>query len=266
MAVFTKISAESLGVIIENYGIGPVVSFVGLFDGDNESTYILMSDKREFLVTLFESNIDPFDLERAFKTMETLRAAGVPCPETIRTLSGKSSVLLADKLLAIVSVVPGHKDHDLSAERANSLGRNIALIHKVLLSQAPVRWATRAGLVRGWLHGAITPDNVFFLQSSVSGIINFRMRHEGFLIEEVAEAIAFWMIPGAHANSLLIRSLLAGYHELRPIEQHEMHQLPHFVVAALIRSRSEAQNQVVPTFDELGVIYASVLEASDAAR
>ncbi|TIR42672.1 MAG: homoserine kinase, partial [Mesorhizobium sp.] len=82
MAVFTQLSDDDREAISVAYGIAPLTSVIGIADGDTETTYLFRSQRGEYIVTLFENGAEPFDLERAFRTMELLSAACVPCPKT----------------------------------------------------------------------------------------------------------------------------------------------------------------------------------------
>ena len=260
MAVFTRLSTEVQRLIYVEFDLGDVISFVGIEEGDNESTFVLMTKDQDWLVTLFESPIDPIDLERAFQRMELLRAAGVPCPTTRRTKDGTSSLLVEQKLVAVVGTVTGLQLESLNSDEALSLGRAIAHIHTVLLANVPVRWKSRAGLVRGWLHGAIGPDNVFFLQSRVSGVINFRLQHEGFLIEDIAQALATWGVRDAKADVATIRNLLAGYNDLRRLEPREFECLPYFMLARLMTLSSLTVGKAALALEKVAEIHSHVAE------
>lgn len=258
MAVFTRLSTEIQRLIRVEFDLGDVISFVGIEEGDNESTFVLMTEGQDWLVTLFESPIDSIDLERAFQRMELLCAAGVPCPTTRRTKDGSASLLVEQKLVAVVGVVTGIQLEVLHDEEARSLGRAIAQIHTILLEKVPVRWKSRAGLFRGWLHGAIGPDNVFFLQSRVSGVINFRLQHEGFLIEDVAHALASWGVRDAKADIAAIRNLLAGYDDLRRLEKRELDCLPYFMLAKLMTLSCRTVGKAAITLEQIAEIHSAV--------
>lgn len=252
MAVFTPLSQEATREIQDAYALGDVVSLIGVAEGDNESTFILMTRDREVLVTLFESTIDPFDLERAFTRMEVLRAEGVPVPAAIRTVKGAASTTIDGKLTALVGVVPGNRYQSLQKVQARDIGRIIANIHQILSTHLPIRWPERAGLARGWPHGAISADNVFFSQSNVSGIINFRLLHEGFLIEDLCLAIAAWGVDGPHIDETFLNALLAGYQAVRPLSAREFEALPDLALATIITKTSTSGTAPAPGTASLG--------------
>ncbi len=242
MAVFTELSDDALIQLGVVYGLGEATSIVGLADGDSETTYLLFTGDRQIVVTIFESHVEAFDLERAFLAMEALAAADVPCPTTIRTIAGEASAIIAGRLVALVEAVQGTCGQTANVSRCRSLGREIGKFHRTLSDRFPVRYPQRNGLPWGWVHGGLTPDNVFFLHDQVSGIINFRLRHEGYLLDEVAEVIATWCGPRYTLEVGLTRALLEGYESTRALSALERNRLPLFVMAAIARRRAVLQD------------------------
>jgi homoserine kinase type II len=230
MAVFTDLSDEDRNEIAAAYAIGPLTSVIGIADGDSETTYLFRSPQGEFIVTIFENGAEPFDLERAFRTMETLAAAGIPCPRTLRTADGKATIRVSGKLVAVVSYVEGAPSAFANADKCADLGRRVAEIHQTLRRSsrhAPGR------LPHGPIHGALSRDNVFFVNDTVSGIINFRLRHDDVLIAELASVLVAWtMIEDGGLDGPRVRAILAGYGSIRRLERSEWQALPAFVLAA----------------------------------
>ncbi|TGV11415.1 kinase [Mesorhizobium sp. M8A.F.Ca.ET.173.01.1.1] len=230
MAVFTDFTESERDQIANAYRLGPLTSVIGIADGDVETTFLFRSPRGDFIVTLFENGAEPLDLERAFQTMEALAAVGIPCPATVRTEEGAATIMVSGKLAAVVGFVPGSLPSDATVEKCRALGVVAAQIHDTL--RRPAR-AASAGLPRGPIHGALTRDNVFFLGSAVSGVINFRLRHDDVLIFELARIMAHWTMAGdGRLNDVRAKALLAGYESARPLSDAERQALPAFLMAA----------------------------------
>ncbi|MDX8527926.1 phosphotransferase [Mesorhizobium sp. MSK_1335] len=230
MAVFTDLSDDDRDSIAVAYGITPLTSVIGIADGDTETTYLFRSQRGEYIVTLFENGAEPFDLERAFRTMEVLSAAGVPCPRTVRDENGEATIRVAGKLVAVVGFVQGSPSACASPAKCFDLGRRIAQIHRTLMPASP---GNGQGLRRGPIHGALFPDNVFFLGDSVSGIINFRLRHDDVLIAELANVLVRWtMLQDGALDMNRAETILKGYCGVRPLQDNERQSLAAFVLAA----------------------------------
>jgi homoserine kinase type II len=230
MAVFTDLSETECERIAAAFRLGRLTSVIGIADGDAETTFLFRADRGEFIVTLFEGAADPFDLERAFHTMETLALAGVPCPATFRTDAGAATMTVCGKLVAVVGFVPGSRSGAITPGKCSALGRCAARLHQTLATRAA---ASRRGLPRGVVHGALNRDNVFFLGEAVSGVINFRLRHEDLLIAELAQILLHWTARAdGTLDGELTDALLSGYEEIRPLGANERRALPAFVMAA----------------------------------
>lgn len=234
MAVFTDLSETECERIATAYRLGRLTSVIGIADGDAETTFLFRADRGEFIVTVFEGAADPFDLERAFRTMETLATAGVPCPATFRTDSGAATITVSGKLVAVVGFVPGSRPSEVTSRKCRALGNCTARIHRTLAASAV---GDRAGLPKGAVHGALNRDNVFFLGEEVSGVINFRLRRDDLLIAELGEVLLHWTARAdGSLDGELAGALLAGYEEVRSLGENERRALPAFLMAAAATS------------------------------
>ncbi|QFI69124.1 phosphotransferase [Sinorhizobium alkalisoli] len=233
MAVFTELSDEDRQSITAVYGFTSLSSVIGIADGDSETTYLFRAKEGEFIVTLFESGAQPLDLERAFETMEELYRKGVPCPKPLRTVEGHATCRAAGRLVAVVSFVPGSSSTIAGAAKCRSLGRVMAQIHAVL--ERKVR-RTASDLPTGAVHGALAQENVFFLGEEVSGVINFRLRHDDVLVSEVADVLVGWAgETNGELNEERARALLQGYEEIRSLSGAEKEALPGLIMASTSR-------------------------------
>lgn len=233
MAVFTELLDDDRVAIAAAYGMTSLSSVMGIADGDRETTYLFCADEGDFIVTLFESGAEPLDLELAFKTMETLRNHGVPAPKPLRTQGGRATFQAAGRLVAVVSFVPGSATSDPSVARCESLGRLTAKIHLVLQRSGE----SRAGeLPCGPVHGALMHQNVFFLRDEVSGVINFRLRHDDVLVSELADILVRWTSrPNGELDPIKAGAVLTGYQGERMLTAAEKAALPGFVLASAAR-------------------------------
>lgn len=237
MAVFTNLSEIDCSQIAITYRLGRLTSVIGIADGDAETTFLFRADRGEFIVTVFEGAAETYDLERAFRTMEALAAAGVPCPATFRTDDGAATITVSGKLVAVVGFVPGSRPSEITPGKCRALGNCTARIHQTLAASAV---GMRRGLPKGAVHGALNRDNVLFLGEEVSGVINFRLRRDDLLIAELGQVLVNWT---ARADGVLDGELagavLAGYEDVRSLSENERRTLPAFVMAATATSLAE---------------------------
>jgi homoserine kinase type II len=219
MAVFAELSDSDCNEIAAAYGLSPRASVIGIVDGDTETTCLFGSQRGELMVTLFENGAGPFDLERALRTMETLSAADIPCPKTLRTEGRQATIRASGKLVVVVGFVEGSQSACAGPAKCADLGRRVTQIHRTLARAAG---RVKASLPKGQVHGPLSPDNVFFLGDTVSGIINFRLRHDDVLAAELAEVLVSWtMLRDGALDLARTGAILAGYSGVRAPEDGE---------------------------------------------
>ncbi|WP_105385098.1 phosphotransferase [Neorhizobium alkalisoli] len=233
MSVFTELSDADRITIAEAYGLRSLSSVIGIANGDTETTYLFRSSDGEFIVTLFENGAEPLDLEQAFETMDNLYANGVPCPKPRRTLDGKATMRAAERLVAVVSFLPGSPSKDANIGRCESLGRVVGQIHTTL---EPKSKRKASLLPTGPIHGALDHDNVFFLNDAVCGVINFRLRHNDVLVAEIADVIVEWTTGASGAIATDHASaIVRGYETVRALTDAEKGALSGYVLASAAR-------------------------------
>jgi homoserine kinase type II len=155
---------------------------------------------------------------------------GIPCPRPKRTLEGRATSRAAARLVAVVSFLPGSSSVIASPAKCLSVGRVMAQIHTGLERKARHK---SVDLQIGPVHGALSQENVFFLRSEVSGVINFRLRHDDLLVSEIADVLVAWTgEPNGELNKVRARAILQGYGEVRDLSGDEIKALPAFVMAA----------------------------------
>jgi homoserine kinase type II len=78
------------------------------------------------------------------------------------------------------------------------------------------------GLPTGSAHGALVHPNVFFLGDKVSGVINFRHRHDDAYISDIADVLVGWCseINGGLSRQR-VQALLNGYQSVRTLVNAE---------------------------------------------
>lgn len=269
MAVLTELGDEERDRIAALYAMGELQSTIGLADGDNETTFLFRAGRGDFIVTIFESPVEPQDLERAFRSMDAVRAAGVPSPRTVRTVDGEAAVRIGGKLVAVVEYVDGVATRTPTPMKCSDLGRHAALMHVTLTREYGQSRVIGPSLPYGWVHGALCPENVFFVGDRVTGIINFRCQHWDYFVAEIAELAVNWCTAdNGRLPFDLLRALLDGYVSVRPLEATEYEALPSFAVAAAATksarsgfwSRHAACDQPEAELDHLISAYRSCAE------
>jgi homoserine kinase type II len=275
MAVYTDVSDEALSAFLADYDIGSAVAFRGIAEGVENSNYALKTTAGDFILTLYEKRVEPADLPWFLGLMAHLAAAGLPCPLPVRALNGQSLNRLAGKIAAITSFLPGIWPRRVQVAHCEPLGAALARLHLAGAGYAPERgnalgpasWAgllkaSRAGadsvlpgleselgaaltgilaawpegIPRGQIHADLFPDNVFFLDGEISGLIDFYFAATDLYAYDIAICLNAWCFERDFSfNVTKSRALLRGYTAHRPLMAAEQAALPVLAQGAALR-------------------------------
>ncbi|MCC6735613.1 MAG: homoserine kinase [Bauldia sp.] len=275
MAVYTDISEDQLAEFIRRYDVGTVLSFKGIAEGVENSNFLLVTDRRPLILTLYEKRVDPDDLPFFIGLMEHLAARGISCPTPIRDADGKALGTLAGKPAAMVTFLQGLSVKRPRREHCAGVGEALAKLHiagegfplkrKNSLSVAGWRklveqTADRAdmvapglrdlvieeattlgqawpfGLPGGVIHADLFPDNVFFLGERLSGVIDFYFACNDMLAYDLAICLNAWCFEADFSlNVTKAKAMLDAYHRVRPLGADEIAALPLLCRGAALR-------------------------------
>ena len=102
------------------------------------------------------------------------------------------------------------------------------------LSEIEASWPT--SLPVGVIHADLFPDNVFFRQGYVSGVIDFYFACNDTLAYDIAICLNAWCFePDMSFNVTKARRLLKGYQSVRPLSSDEIVALPILAQGAAMR-------------------------------
>jgi homoserine kinase type II len=275
MAVYTEVSDDELEAFVAEYDIGRVVSCKGIAEGVENTNYLLQTDRDSFILTLYEKRVNPDELPFFVGLMEHLAARGLVCPTPIRGSDGRTLRSLCGRPAAIVSFLKGIWHRHITPQHCAELGEAMAEMHlkgadfpmtrRNNLSVAgwrPLFDAIRpradeikvelADLIAGELdhleanwpktlpvglvHADLFPDNVFFLNDRVSGLIDFYFACTDFMAYDIAICLNAWCFePDGAFNATKARLMLNGYRRVRPLSADELGALPLLARGAAMR-------------------------------
>ncbi len=275
MAVYTEVTDEALGAFLADYSLGSAVAFRGIAEGVENSNFSLRTTAGDYILTLYEKRVDPAELPWFLGLMEHLAGRGISCPQPVRGLDGESLRMLAGRPACVTTFLPGvwprrvrveHCEplgaalaalhlagHGYEAERANALGPSgwAPLLVRCLPRADEVQTGLGAaleralegilaawphGLPRGHIHADLFPDNVFFLDGRLSGLIDFYFAATDLLAYDVAVCLNAWCFePDFQFNITKARALLRGYSSVRALSDDETAALPVLCQGAALR-------------------------------
>lgn len=275
MAVYTKLTSKDISEHLAGYSVGTLTSAHPIAEGITNTNYLIKTSKGRYILTLFEQRTDPAELPFFMKLTEHLAGRGIPCPkpvvgkdkQTISVLKGKSAVLVEflegkgsptvtdyhirqlGELTALMHLAAA----DFRGKRANALSLSgwkkihatiggycdkvipgLDGIIKKELTFLEKNWPKN--LPSGVVHADLFPDNVFFKNDQLTGVIDFYFACNDFWMYDLIICMNAWcfngdwkFLPGR------ARVLLQAYHNIRPITREERAAIPVLARGAALR-------------------------------
>jgi len=275
MAVYTEVSDEGVAAFLADYDIGSVVAFRGIAEGVENSNFSLRTTGGDYILTLYEKRVDPDDLPWFLGLMEHLARRGISCPLPVQGRDGVPLRQLCGRHAAITTFLPGVWPRRVRPAHCGPVGGALAALHLGGADYAPRRanalgpagWRPLFDLVReraeevrpgltaeldaalsaileawpvglpvGHIHADLFPDNVFFLDGRLSGLIDFYFAATDILAYDLAVCLNAWCFEPDHAlNVTKARAMLSAYDATRPLSAAERAALPVLCQGAAIR-------------------------------
>ncbi|WP_298259757.1 homoserine kinase [Bradyrhizobium sp.] len=267
MAVYTDVAADELADFLKDYEIGGLLSYKGIAEGVENSNFLLHTTSGAFILTLYEKRVAKGDLPFFLGLMTHLASRGVNCPQPVNDKHGEALRTLAGRPAAIITFLEGVWPRKPTAAHCAGVGKVLAQMHlagkdfamsranalsvsgwRPLLEQAQARaddvqpglrdqiaaeldylesggWPQH--LPGGVIHADLFPDNVFFLEDKVSGIIDFTFACTDMFAYDVAICLNAWCFEGdCSFNVTKARALLSAYGRERQLSKAEEDALP----------------------------------------
>jgi homoserine kinase type II len=266
VAVYTDITEDDLGRFLADYDAGHLMSYKGIAEGVENSNFLLHTDKAPYILTLYEKRVDPGDLPFFLGLMQHLADRGLSCPLPVARRDGALLGELAGRPAALISFLEGMWLRKPEARHCREVGVALAEMHlagegftitrKNALSVSGWRplWdksepradEVEAGLTAeiraeldfleghwpsdlpaGVIHADLFPDNVFFLDDHLSGLIDFYFACNDFFAYDLSVCLNAWCFEKDWSYNITKgMALIAGYQSVRPLSAVEIAALP----------------------------------------
>jgi homoserine kinase type II len=276
MAVYTDVAADELAEFLSRYDIGELLSYKGIAEGVENSNFLLHTTAGSFILTLYEKRVAKGDLPFFLDLMTHLASHGINCPQPLETRGGEALGMLAGRPAAIINFLEGIWPRKPAAIHCAGVGQALAKMHlagrdfamsranalsvsgwRPLFDQAAsradeVQHGLRAfvgaeldylesnvwpkNLPQGVIHADLFPDNVFFLDQRLSGIIDFTFACNDTLAYDVAICLNAWCFESDGSfNVTKARAFLHAYGRERELSDAEQNALPLLARGAALR-------------------------------
>ena len=275
MAVYTEVTDEQADAFLAQYDLGTALSLKGIAEGVENTNYLLVTDRGQFILTLYEKRVDEGDLPFFLGLMEHLAGNGVACPVPVHGRDGAALRRVADRPAVIVSFLAGMWPKRPQPRHCAELGAALARMHLAGQDFAMSRrnslsvgdWrplfdqcAGRAhevheglsealaeelahleahwpgDLPTGLIHADLFPDNVFFTGDKLTGLIDFYFACTDAFAYDLAICLNAWCFePDGAFNVTKARLMLSNYRKVRPFSDAELEALPLLARGSAIR-------------------------------
>ncbi len=275
MAVYTEVTDEEADAFLAQYDLGTALSLKGIAEGVENTNYLLVTERGQFILTLYEKRVDEADLPFFLGLMEHLAGNGVACPVPVHGRDGEALRRLAGRPAVIVSFLEGMWPKRPQPRHCAELGSALARMHLAGQDFALTRrnnlsvrdWRPlfdqchdSAGIVpaalidsvgaeldhlesrwpgdlpTGLIHADLFPDNVFFTGERLTGLIDFYFACNDAFAYDLAICLNAWCFePDGAFNVTKARLMLSNYRKVRPFSDAELEALPLLARGSAVR-------------------------------
>lgn len=230
--------------------------------------------EQKYILTLYEKRVKEEELPFFLGLMQHLATHGITCPQPIARKDGGFISEIVGKKAAIVSFITGKSRSVLRPEHCGGVGAVCAKLHVAAADFASTRenslslagWKTLAAKIAsrldevqhglqqlvqqelefleanwpqnlpgGVVHADLFPDNVFFLDDEVSGVIDFYFACSEAYAYDLAITLNSWCFDGRECNLTKAKQLVTHYQKHRALNDAEKQAFPILLRGAALR-------------------------------
>jgi homoserine kinase type II len=228
MAVYTKINNKNVSLLSKKFNLGKIIKFQGIKQGIENTNYLLKTNNKKYILTIFEKRVKRRDLPFFMKLMDSLNRQKINCPKPLKDKNGKYLALIKNKTACIVTFLEGKDKKNLNNKNCYDIGKSIGEFHKAsskiklyrknsmsinnlnsLLKSIKFKSKSIAPnlksvlkinlkeikkewpkkIPKGIIHGDLFIDNIFFNKNKFAGFIDFYFSCNDYLMYEIAISI-----------------------------------------------------------------------------
>ena len=271
MAVYTSINFDELTSFLNSYDLSQLKSFKGISSGVTNTNYFIETDNSKYILTIFEQ-AQPKDIQFYVDLMSFLSQQKFNCPTPIANHAGHYLGKIQHKPTLLVSFLNGKELKEITKENCFHVGESLAHLHltakdyKVSLTNPRgLNWMNEVfqkmhhllaedeknviskelinldqnfvnNLSSGIIHADLFPDNVFFLEGKLSGLIDFYFACHDMLSYDIAICLNAWCFErNGSFNIAKAGQIIKGYQSVRSLNKHELDALPILCRGAALR-------------------------------
>ena len=275
MAVYTKLEHQEVRQFLEQYNIDNFKDYKGITEGVENTNYLIKTSEQDYILTIYEKRVDENDLPFFIKLLSYLSENKFPCPKPIANKNNEKINRIKNKNAALVTFLNGQSKNKITSEECFEIGKITAQLHeitkkfdinrknnlsienwesifektikqKIDLDESIIKKTKNylnflkdkwpKNLPQGIIHADLFPDNIFFTNNKVSGIIDFYFACNDFFAYEIAICInSLCFDNNSTFNMTKAKNLIDGYTSIRTLSEDEKKYLPILSMGAAMR-------------------------------
>jgi homoserine kinase type II len=275
MAVYTKLENQEVRQFLEQYNINNFKDYKGITEGVENTNYLIKTSEQDYILTIYEKRVDENDLPFFIKLLSYLSENKFPCPKPIANKNNEKINRIKNKNAALVTFLNGQSKNKITSEECFEIGKITAQLHeitkkfninrknnlsienwdsifektikqKIDLDESIIKKTKNylnflkdkwpKNLPQGIIHADLFPDNIFFTNKKVSGIIDFYFACNDFFAYEIAICInSLCFDNNSTFNMTKAKNLIDGYTSIRNLSEDEKKYLPILSMGAAMR-------------------------------
>ncbi len=275
MAVYTKLAHQEVEQFLEQYNINNFKDYKGITEGVENTNYFINTLKQDYILTIYEKRVDENDLPFFINLLSNLSENKFPCPKPIANKNNQKINKIKNKNAALVTFLNGQSKNKITSDECFEIGKITAQLHeitkkfnvsrknnlsikswqnifektikqKIDLDETIIKKTKNylnflkdnwpKNLPQGIIHADLFPDNIFFTNNKVSGIIDFYFACNDFFAYEIAICInSICFDNNSTFNMTKAKNLIDGYSSVRTLSEDEKKYLPILSMGAAMR-------------------------------
>lgn len=270
MSVYTALDHASVQLILRDYNLGELINYSGISAGVENTNYLITTADAKFVLTLFEK-LSGQQANAYLQLMQQLQQH-ILCPTPQVRNDHQLVGYWQNKPLAMVAYLCGEHIETPSLPQCAEVGAALAKLHtapiapetrlnnrrdqtwrntvkrRVATLLEPAQQALLADefihyqqldlslLPKGMIHADLFPDNVLFVGSQLSGILDFYDACYETLLYDVAISVNAWCrAESGELDQSRSEALLTAYQQIRPFCPIEKQSWPLMLRYAAMR-------------------------------
>lgn len=257
MAFYTTLSNTDIQALTKIYNIYPVTSYTAINGGNANSSYLIHTYSKKYVITTLEENNIQQSKSLA-RILQWLEQHGFHTSTVLSSTSSELITIYKDKPILVKEWISGTVIQDMDNDLLEDIGRTLARLHQVPVPEFLPRvyamgvdsftevldqnidldyeiWLkkqynriknnTETDLPKGFIHGDLFFDNLLVENNQCKAIIDFEEAAYYDLIFDIGMAAVGLCDHENRIDLQKLKAFIKGYEQIRKLSSQEKTQL-----------------------------------------